>query len=187
MKINLFFFFLFVACPFAAFSEGRLGNVSLYSGIAISDPLQNMINLKPPNFKEVGILVLSGAFPLAARNRVRIEAELQFGRSFEEKPAYQFNPVFQIRLTQLPWDRYLPSSFALGNGLSFSSKVSSLEADDGLTQRLLYYVSLEFDFRIRRESPFSGFTRVHHRSGIFGLFGDSGGTNFMTLGIRYSF
>jgi hypothetical protein len=34
----------------------------------------------------------------------------------------------------------------------------------------------------------SGFLRIHHRSGAFGLYGDvRGGSNFVGLGARYRF
>jgi len=46
----------------------------------------------------------------------------------------------------------------------------------------------EFDFALPHEPSWSLVTRIHHRSGVFGLFGGvHGATNAFSLGIRYHF
>jgi len=50
---------------------------------------------------------------------------------------------------------------------------------------LLHYLLLEATFG-PPNSPWSVVTRIHHRSGIFGLFSHSG-SNVISAGVRYRF
>ncbi len=56
------------------------------------------------------------------------------------------------------------------------------------TDKFLNYLMFEFDFALPHEPSWSLVTRIHHRSGVFGLFGGvHGATNAFSLGIRYHF
>jgi hypothetical protein len=47
---------------------------------------------------------------------------------------------------------------------------------------------VELAFAPPSQPNWSVFLRVHHRSGVHGLFnGVSGGSNFLALGVRYGF
>ncbi len=107
-----------------------------------------------------------------------------------------------FRWQALPWDHWVDSSIALGNGLSWATEEPELEEafhpDTGSTQ-LLYHIVVELEFArgrapgVRTESqgrhwmdPWATFLRVHHRSGVFGVFdGVNGGSNVVALGLRY--
>ncbi len=107
-----------------------------------------------------------------------------------------------FRWMSFPWDRYIDTSFAAGNGLSWATEIPKLEEafhpDTGST-RLLYHIIIEFEFARPRTlhgggigtpehwlDPWATFFRVHHRSGVFGTFdGVNGGSNVIALGLRY--
>jgi hypothetical protein len=82
--------------------------------------------------------------------------------------------------------RYLDTSFAFGGGLSQATEVPVLERrdpDSSEASALLHYLMVEAAFRLPG-SPWSMVARLHHRSGIFGLFSHSG-SNLVELGLRY--
>jgi hypothetical protein len=95
------------------------------------------------------------------------------------------------RWTRFPWDDVLDTSVAFGQGVSFASKVPEVEprADrDEESRRLLNYLMVEVALAPPGDSRWSAVTRIHHRSGVFGLYGGvNGGSNFVGLGVRYRF
>ena len=83
------------------------------------------------------------------------------------------------------------NSISFGNGLSLTSTESEFEenltiGDD--TNQLLWYMMLELDFDLPGTDKWKALCRIHHRSGIFGIFDDvDGGSNYITMGLRYMF
>ncbi|MEO0650736.1 MAG: hypothetical protein AAFZ65_08660, partial [Planctomycetota bacterium] len=74
---------------------------------------------------------------------------------------------------------------------SFATEVPPLEeqsqGNDGATQ-LLNYLLLEATVGVPSVPNWDFVFRIHHRSGIFGLFdGVSGGSNVLALGVKYTF
>ena len=56
------------------------------------------------------------------------------------------------------------------------------------TNELLAYYMIELDFKIPRQTNWSIFGRLHHRSGAWGLFDDVyGGSNILCGGVKYTF
>ena len=75
--------------------------------------------------------------------------------------------------------------------MSYASEVPLLEdlseLETGST-RLLNYLLIEATFAPPKEEHWALVFRIHHRSGIFGVFDDvSGGSNVIALGIKYTF
>lgn len=102
----------------------------------------------------------------------------------------EYTLAFLLRYHTFPWDDYLDASFAIGEGLSLTSKTPKREVqrDNGKSQRLLNYLSVELTFTLPRYPKTSLIYRIHHRSGVFGLFGGvKGASDFYLLGLRYRF
>jgi hypothetical protein len=68
--------------------------------------------------------------------------------------------------------------------MSWATRRPILEAE---TRRHLHHLIAEVEVAPVRGRPVSLVLRVHHRSGVFGLYGASGGMNYLTLGLRYRF
>jgi hypothetical protein len=102
----------------------------------------------------------------------------------------EVNGVFIVRWVRFPWDRYVHTSLGLGQGLSYAFRVPELEPrrDADLdSAKLLNYLLVEVAAG-PPDSRWQGFVRVHHRSGVFGIYGDvHGGSNFVGVGARYRF
>ncbi len=94
----------------------------------------------------------------------------------------ELNLALIARWHPFPWDRWLDTSVAVGNGVSLASSRPVLEGD---TRRFLHHLVAEVEVRPPWRLPVSLVTRVHHRSGAFGLYGIKAGSNFVTLGLRF--
>ena len=121
---------------------------------------------------------------------IRLEAEGQVVKHFGIQENWEFNGLLTLRWLKFPWDRYLDTSFAAGDGLSYATEVPVIERQrhGEESARFLNYLMFEFTFGLPKYPRWSLITRLHHRSGVFGLFdGVHGGSNYLCFGLRYDF
>lgn len=119
---------------------------------------------------------------------IRWELEAQMQKHFGEQEHVEFASTINARWITFPWNRYLETSVAIGGGLSVTSEVPVLEKRDPNNSdaaTLLHYLLIEAAIGLPN-SNWSLVGRVHHRSGIFGLFSHSG-SNVLQVGVRYRF
>ncbi len=123
------------------------------------------------------------------------------GQSYEKQNSgynthEEYNAVLILRWLKFPWNRYLLTSFAFGDGLSYATKEPPVEVnqhsinhgDDYNSSKFLNYMMFELTFALPQLPEWNAILRVHHRSGMFGLInGVSGGSNFLGAGIKYDF
>lgn len=71
-------------------------------------------------------------------------------------------------------------------GVSYAHGTPTYErTPDGGRDRLLTYMAYELELKLREYDPLSLVTRIHHRSGAYGLFAPEGsGSNFLAVGVR---
>ncbi len=135
----------------------------------------------------LGALILArdlGTWP----GPVAWEGELQAVRHWGRQSLWESNVAVTVRWNHFPWDDWIDTSAAFGQGVSFASHRPPLEQEnDGETRRMLHYMHAELAFRPPGNQRLSLVARVHHRSGVFGVYGVSGGSNFLTTGLRYRF
>ncbi len=118
-----------------------------------------------------------------------IEFEGQIVRHFRKQDHWEFNGLGLIRYLTFPWDRYVDTSLAAGNGLSFATSTPEIERDDDKrTSQLLNFLTFELDFTLPQYPAWTLSTRLHHRSSIYGtFFGARAGSNFLATGLKYNF
>jgi hypothetical protein len=125
------------------------------------------------------------------KDKIDLELEGQIVKHFEGQDHWEFHGLGAIRWLPFPWDKYLDTSFASGVGLSYATQTPKVEEDlrgDGQTAQLLVYLMLELDVALPHSAHWSMVTRIHHRSGAFGLFnGVTGASNAWGFGVKYSF
>ncbi len=112
------------------------------------------------------------------------------GRHQEGRQSYQeYVAALLLRYDHFPWNDYLHTSFAVGNGLSLTSSTPEREVQiRGNSQELLNYLAFELEVTLPRYPRYSLAYRLHHRSGVYGLFGGvEGASDYYLLGLRYRF
>ena len=125
--------------------------------------------------------ILGTRFQLGGKLNARAQ---QSGVWIPELSAY-----FALRWRRLPWNHIVATSFSIGEGLSYAARVPDSEiitTEVGGTSRLLNYLMLEMTLAVPSVPYLQLVGRIHHRSGMFGVFGDAqeSGSNTVGIGIR---
>ena len=165
--------------------------VSLYAGQFSNTALNEIVRFGV-DFEGTYVYVLSLGREMGRwKDKLALELEGQVGAYSGAQSHLEANGAFTLRWLSFPWDRWLETSFAFGNGLSYASKDPPLEVregNEGRSAQLLYYILVEMAFAAPRHPEWELFARIHHRSSVFGLFdGLFTASNFAGLGLRYRF
>ena len=179
--------FGYLTCPQAA----EKWFTSIYAGQYSNTALNEIIRLNT-DFEHSNVYVLSVGKELGVLwDVIGYELEAQVAQHSGKQNHQEINGAFTLRWLPFPWDRYLDTSFAFGNGLSYATSKPELEireGDEHETNQLLYYILVELAFSLPQEPDWDLFVRIHHRSSVFGLIDNiMTGSNFVGLGIRYKF
>lgn len=117
------------------------------------------------------------------------EVEGQVVKHFGKQHNWELNTLVVARWHRFPWDRYLDTSAAVGEGLSLASRTPGVETEDhDNTSPLLNYLLFEVAVELPELSQWHFVVRIHHRSGIYGLINNvHGASNFLGTGVKYVF
>jgi hypothetical protein len=165
--------------------------ISLYGGKFSNNALLDILQVQT-EFESSYVCVFSLGKEIARyRDRISYELEGQIAVHNGRQSHEEINGAVTLRWLPFPWDRYLDTSFAFGNGLSYATAEPPLEildSDEKKSSQWLYYLFVEISFTHPDHRQWDLFFRTHHRSGVFGLFHDvNSGSNFIGPGIRYRF
>ena len=171
-------------------ADGR-NFLSVYAARNSSDRLVDILRLRAATNDDAWLGAAAWGFVFARGTHTRWELEGQIVRHGGLQDHWEANVVAAVRWMDFPWDEYVDTRIAFGNGISYASEVPPIEPrgdvdDDEQSRRLLNYTMVEVEFTSPPPAPWSTFIRVHHRSGVFGAFGNvRGGSNFVGIGLRY--
>jgi len=163
---------------------------SIYNAVLTETPIEEtLINLSEidDSFKLTALAVNKKIRSL--NEHIDLELEGQVVKHWGNQHHFEFNGLFLLRWQTFPWNRYLKTSFAVGDGLSYATRTPEFEliVNDRST-KLLNFMIWELSFAHPKAKHWSYLFRIHHRSGIFGIFSDiNGGSNALALGARYTF
>lgn len=170
-----------------------------YYGITGSDPLVRIFEGEFHRWPE-HIQSLELSHTLSEDNPVRyffsplvgvmqVSGNVTMRNGSNEPTIYEFDPYVTFRWANLPWNNYVNTSFAIGEGISYTTSVPSLEKKDNeFTKRLLNYLMFEATFALPSHPEWQLVARIHHRSGAYGLYhAGNTGSNDIGIGIRYLF
>jgi len=121
---------------------------------------------------------------------ISVEAAVNLAQYFNRQTNTEANAFLIFRWLKFPWDRWLDTSFTVGEGISYATPVGSVEKrrSPEVTSNFLNYLMFELEVAPPDAEHWSGFMRIHHRSGVFSLYNDvSNGSNFLVWGLRYRF
>ena len=186
-----FIFFLAGNILAAGADEKRDKYVSLYAGQFSNTALNEIVRFGV-DLENTYVYVFSLGKEMGRwDDKLALELEGQVGAYSGGQSHMETNGAFVLRWLLFPWDRWLDTSFAFGNGLSWASKDPPLEIREGnehRTSQFLYYILVEMAFAVPQHQDWDVFVRIHHRSSVFGLIdGLYTASNFLGLGVRYHF
>jgi hypothetical protein len=161
----------------------------LYGGQVTDGNIEDVFTLQADHKNSyLGAFVFGKEF-WTYKDYIGMEAEGQIVKHWELQDHFEFNALLVIRWLPFPWDDYVDTSFALGNGISYATEDPEIEAHahDNVS-KILHYLMLELSFLVPNQAHWNVFVRLHHRSGVFGLYnGVSGASNALGAGVRYTF
>lgn len=162
--------------------------LTAYAGAHAQDDINDVVTLQP-KFEDnayVGVLALAREL-WHYKKYLSFELEGQVAKHFNKDTHWEFVGVLIGRWHYFPWDKYIDTSFAVGDGFSYYTEVSEVETeDDEDAQRTLNYLLFEVALGLPEYPKWDLVFRIHHRSSVFGLYG-AGGSNFVCGGIKFAF
>ena len=164
-------------------------HLTLYAGIQAQDSLRDVYTFQARFVDDTYMVDLALARDFYQyKDWLRFELEGQVAKHFGRKDdQWEFVGLVILRWLAFPWDDTLDTSLALGEGLSYYTKVSEIELEESPdAQKVLNYLLIEVTLGLPDYPQWDLSLRIHHRSGIWGLVGESG-SNILCAGVRYSF
>jgi hypothetical protein len=123
----------------------------------------------------------------APYEHTQLEWELNAAQHWGLQNHPEINAVGIVRWHGYSWDHAVRTTFAYGLGASWAFATPEVEELEGKGVRGLVYMLFEITAAPPQTRSWSGFLRIHHRSGVFGLVSDGEGSNFIGLGLRHHF
>ncbi len=163
--------------------------VSLYGGIYTDGSLADMISFDADYHDSIKVMVAAISRDIFRyKDYFDIEVEGQVGYHWDDGEDYwEFASLLMGRWNRFVWDHYVETSVAAGAGFSYITEISPVElANDDDAQRFAGALAFEMTFGLPEYPQWDLLFRVHHRSGMGGVFG-GGSSNYVTSGFRYSF
>ena len=187
----LFLFSLSFPLPFAHSEEARERHITVYGAVMTDGALPETAVLTANLDREYRFATVAVGKKIGNLfDRIDFELEGQIAKHFAGQHHWEFNALVVARWLRFPWNDTVKTSFAIGEGLSLATETSVFEEKyhGEETNTFLNYLMFEFDFALPHNPRWSLVTRLHHRSGVYGLFnGVDGASNALGLGIRYHF
>ncbi len=162
--------------------------VTAYGGAHAQDDIGDVFTFQP-KFEDnayIGVLALAREL-WHYKKYLSFELEGQVAKHFNRDTHWEFVGVLIGRWHHFPWNHYVDTSFAVGDGISYYTEVSEVEEDDDDdAQRVLNYLLFELTLGLPEYPRWDLVFRIHHRSSVFGLAG-AGGSNFVCGGFKFAF
>ncbi|EKD71705.1 MAG: hypothetical protein ACD_46C00120G0007 [uncultured bacterium] len=206
---KLFAFFFALLTPIAGKTASTLDGQNLYDhypwslayfyGKTVSDPLvrifMGQIHHWPEHIQSVELAKTLDQDNFLRRflspvvGVVQLAGNVTYRVGSNQDNIAEFDPYLIFRWANMPWNRYLNTSLALAEGVSYASSIPSIEMRNNTnTKRLLNYLMFEATFAMPSHPELQLFARIHHRSGAYGLYrAGNTGSNDIGVGIKYLF
>jgi hypothetical protein len=120
-----------------------------------------------------------------------VETEAGASFRFGDESLGEAWAALYFRYDDLPWNDTVYTTIAVNTGVSLLTEISEFEEgrdDKGKSSVFLHYLGPEITFADPENKNLELVFRLHHRSGVFGLFdGVESGSTFISAGIRMRF
>lgn len=171
-----------------------------YIGRTAKEPIGRVLK---GNFTSANETLYTGeiAYTLSRDNPLRrffslLVSEIQLAGNFTIRDGqynkgsiYELDPYIIFRWINFPWSRFVDTTFAAAEGVSYVSIVPWVEKRyNHDCARFLNYLMFEITFATPSYPRLQFVIRMHHRSGGYGLYGAGNtGSNAVGAGVRYYF
>lgn len=177
-----------LALAIPAVASGQPGDlaVTLYAGRLSGEDWHRVLVPGTTNFADAYLAsaALGKTVHRSASLPLTWEVEGQLAKHFGDQDNWEVNLLGAVRWHRFPWNDQVRTTASFGLGPSWASSLPRFEvANNGTSQQWLAYWHLELTLA-PPESDWSLALRLHHRSTAYGLFGEDGGYNALTLGMR---
>ena len=150
--------------------------------------------IRNSGFGDSGIIALAVSKELVYffEKRLDFEFEFQGVQHFGGQKHFELNPAVLIaRWHDFPWNKTLPTTLAIGDGLSIATQRPHLEVKRRgrkNSARTLNFVMCEVTLSAPSLPQWAFVLRYHHRSGMFGTFhGVEDASTAFAAGVKYWF
>jgi hypothetical protein len=178
-----------IPLSFAHSEEARERHITVYGAVMTDGALPETAFLSARFDREYRFATVAVGKKMGNLfDRIDFELEGQIVKHITGQHHWEFNALVVARWLRFPWNDIIKTSFAVGEGLSLATETSVFEEKyhGEETNPFLNYLMFEFDFALPQNPRWSLVTRLHHRSGVYGLFkGVDGASNALGLGLRY--
>lgn len=171
-----------------------------YYGVTVNDPLLKVITLHNLQRWPEYVQSIELAYTLDEDNVLRhflsplvgvvqVAGNITLRNGRHQNQIYELDPYLIFRWANWRWNDTVVTSFAIAEGVSYDTSISSIEKrDNDNTKRFLNYLMLEATFAAPSYPRLQAVARIHHRSGAYGLYhAGNTGSNDIGLAIRYLF
>jgi hypothetical protein len=161
--------------------------VTLYGGPFTKQDFLEFFS-EPVEFDHAGMVTVALSREVGVLwKHIRWETEIGVTKWFGDQTHWEFTSAIVARWITFPWNDYVKTTIAVGDGPSFATQPPKLEKKNfDEAKRLQNYVFLELTFGLPRYPQWDFVIRIHHRSGVFGVLGGSG-SSIPALGVKYKF
>ncbi len=189
LAVMLFFLGSHISFAAEMVDKENIWSISLFAATKTADTTTETILFNADFPENQNFVSLAVARKFDSFQKFDFEFEGQFVKHQGVEKYKEYTAAIFIRLVDLSWDNVIDMSFALGEGLSYTTVIPQFEAaNHERATRLLNFLAFETTFAHPENKNWEVVIRIHHRSGVFGLFnGVRGASNAWALGLRYKF
>lgn len=196
---------IWLAVPASAGSRGGDDAVMVFGGVATETNFtQILYSPWTGELNEIGVIGASYSHRLGTVSELAgdlgfggigddLTVETEAGTSFRfgDESLGEAWAALYLRYDGLPWNDTVYTTIGVNTGVSLLTDISDFEQwrdDKGKAWEFLHYLGPEFTFANPENKDLELVLRLHHRSGVFGLFdGVVSGSTFLSAGIRVRF
>jgi hypothetical protein len=123
--------------------------VSFYGGIYSDTSLIENLYFKSVIENSYISVISLGRELSVYEEKIAVEIEGQLGFHHGAQNHQEMNCAIILRWLSFPWDHYVDTSFAIGNGISYATVAPDIEIENavnGNTNQWLYYMMVEWAF-----------------------------------------
>ena len=194
---------LALAAPAVAQSRGAADSVMIFGGVASETNFTDLL-IAPWTAELNAIGVVGGSFSrrFGTVNELTgsighfgddltVEGEAGISARFGDEDLGEAWTALYLRYDGLPWNDTVYTTIGVNTGVSLLTNLSDFERwrdEKGRSSVFLHYLGPEFTFANPENKDLELVLRLHHRSGVFGLFdGVVSGSTFLSAGVRVRF